>query len=102
MARPGNYKWSRLKRRPVRVKKPETLAEQLDSLGRFAAHYKLSHRITVVNDDSLGKHYGLIGIPHVVLIDRAGRVRLIHSGSSAKQSQELKAMVEELMKAASD
>jgi len=49
----------------------------------------------------LGKHYAIISVPHVVLIDRAGQVRLIQSGSSKEHSRELRAKVIELLKESS-
>ena len=50
----------------------------------FAAHHKLEHLLqTMPKDDieSVYENYKVKGIPHVVLIDRKGNVRLVKVGA---------------------
>ena len=46
-------------------------------LAKFAEQHDLPHSFAIQNDRSLSDYYAVTRIPHVVLIDRTGTVRLI-------------------------
>jgi hypothetical protein len=66
---------------------------------KFAEQNKLAHPFAINEDRSLSKFYAVTGIPHVVLIDRAGKVRMVKVGAgpaTAKAiSEELKKLIAE-------
>ena len=50
-------------------------------LVEFARSHDLKHRFAIQADDSLSDYYGVTGIPHVVVIDQQGIVRMMRIGS---------------------
>src|SRR5262249_16210105 len=50
-------------------------------LVKFAESHNLKHRFAIAADDSLSEYYGVSGIPHVVVIDQQGKIRLMRVGS---------------------
>jgi hypothetical protein len=47
----------------------------------------------------MGSEYGVSGIPHVVLVDRAGIVQLVKTGSGETTAEEIQAKIKELIEA---
>ena len=45
----------------------------------------------------MNQEYGVTGIPHAVLIDRQGRVRMVKIGSGEKNSRDLENMIKQLL-----
>lgn len=74
---------------------PEQEAEMLQ---KFAAYYHLKHRFAVQEDQSLSKYYGVSGIPHVVVIDQQGKVRMIRVGSGKQNAKDIGDLLAELLK----
>jgi thiol-disulfide isomerase/thioredoxin len=72
-------------------------AEEQQMLQKFAKQNKLQHRFAVQTDNTLSEYYAVTGIPHVVLIDRSGKVRMIRVGSGEKNATELEAMIKTLL-----
>jgi hypothetical protein len=66
-------------------------------LAKFAEHHNLHHRFAIQKDRTLAEFYAVSGIPHVVLIDREGKVRLIRVGSGEKNAQDISEMLEKLI-----
>ena len=57
-----------------------TAEEENEMLGKFAEHHSLHHRFAVQKEgSSLAEYYAVAGIPHVVLIDQEGKVRLVRA-----------------------
>ena len=72
-------------------------AEQ-EMLKKFAAHHKLHHRFGVQPKDlKVAEYYGVTGIPHVVIIDQEGKIRMMKVGSGEQNAKELDAMLESLL-----
>jgi thiol-disulfide isomerase/thioredoxin len=66
----------------------------------FAAHHKLAYRLTVLpKADALQtfNDYGVNGVPQLVLIDRAGVVRLIRVGDVEQNSGLLESEIKKLL-----
>src|SRR5690606_28818908 len=56
--------------------------QELEMLDKFMTHHELLHPTIVTPDDTdMYTEYGVSGIPHAVLIDRKGVVRMIKVGS---------------------
>lgn len=68
------------------------------ALQKFAEHYRLKHRLAVTPPDSeFSESYGVTGIPHVVLIDRSGSIRLIRVGNTEENARDIEAMINKLL-----
>jgi peroxiredoxin len=66
-------------------------------LVKFAESHNLHHRFAIQKDKSLAEYYAVSGIPHVVVIDRAGKIRLIRVGSGDKNAKDIGEMLEKLI-----
>ena len=72
--------------------------EELKMLDSFMVSYELKHPTIVTPKDSkMNQEYGVTGIPHAVLIDRQGRVRMVKIGSGEKNSRDLENMIKQLL-----
>lgn len=78
------------------VAKP-TPAEEQEMLKKFAEHHKLQHRFAIQTDNSLAEYYAVTGIPHVVVIDQTGKIRLIRVGSGEQNAKDVEAMIVSLL-----
>jgi thiol-disulfide isomerase/thioredoxin len=59
--------------------------EERAAMVRFAEHHRLGHAIGFLAENStLPQEYGVAAIPHVVLLDRQGKVRLIQDNGAAR------------------
>jgi thiol-disulfide isomerase/thioredoxin len=71
-----------------------------EMLKDFAVHHKLKHLLmTMPKDDVLRtfEDYGVGGIPHVVVIDRKGVVRLVRIGSGDDNAKAIEAEIKKLI-----
>jgi len=92
-----NFVWDAEGERAKPSNDKVTEAQEQDMLKQFAAHNKLTHRIAVDKEGKMADFYGVTGIPHVVLIDRHGKIRLIKVGASPDTAKEIEAMLEKLI-----
>ncbi len=94
-----NYAWDPDADRPMRAQGKERVApeKEREMLAKFAERHKLHHRFAIQKDDALSDYYGVSGMPHVVLIDRSGKIRLIRVGRGEKRTQEIQEMLEKLI-----
>lgn len=101
LTRHYNYKWDETKNRASRKAKGDeknTMAEELEMLAKFAGHHKLKHRFAIQPDREISKYYHVSGIPHVVVIDRKGKIRLMKVGSGSANAKAVEAMIRKLIK----
>jgi hypothetical protein len=70
--------------------------EEQEMLQRFAEHHKMQHRIAIYGD-SLEEHYHAASVPHMVLLDRAGKVRFYDVGGAPQRLQEMETVIEMLL-----
>lgn len=90
------FGWDEVAARPKR--EPELKPEQeREATEQFLKHHELKHPIAYVTDSDLQKHYYVSGIPHVVLIDRQGKVRLFRVGSSDKNVADIEEAIKECL-----
>jgi thiol-disulfide isomerase/thioredoxin len=91
------YAWDEESGKAVRSQEEVPPEKEQEALGKYAESKGLLHRIAFQKDRVLSEYYGVTGIPHVVVIDREGKVRLIRVGSGEKNAQDIEAMIEELI-----
>jgi thiol-disulfide isomerase/thioredoxin len=94
-----NFTWDDAAGRPARAQGQEKVApeKEREMLVKFAAHHNLHHRFAIQKDKTLAEYYAVTGIPHVVLIDREGKIRLIRVGSGDKNAKDIQEMLEKLL-----
>jgi thiol-disulfide isomerase/thioredoxin len=76
-----------------------TPEEELAMLEKFADYYQLTHRFAVTKQGNreLSEYYGVSGIPHVVVIDKEGKVRMIRVGSGKQNADDIGKLLAELL-----
>jgi thiol-disulfide isomerase/thioredoxin len=88
------YGWDEEAGRPKRETELEPEAERA-AMEHFVKHHELRHPIAYVSDRELQEHYVVSGIPHAVVIDRHGKIRLFRIGSGEANAADLKKAIEE-------
>lgn len=97
MTRYYQYDWDDAAEGIERVEGLEPEKERA-AMVRFAAHHKLKHRFGVMPEKSeFAESYGVQGIPQVVLIDRAGKVRMIRVGSGSRNAHDLEDAIKQAL-----
>lgn len=95
-----NYTWDEEKERPVRGKRGEEgdPAAEHETIRKFLASHGLTHpSIVTPNETEMQTEYAVTGIPHAVVIDREGIVRLIKVGSGSANAEAIEAKIKELL-----
>lgn len=98
LTRNYNYTWDDSKKRASKSKEKITQEQELEMLAKFAEHHRLGHRFAIQPDRDISQFYHVSGIPHVVVIDRKGRVRLMKVGSGPANAKAVEAMIKKLIK----
>jgi thiol-disulfide isomerase/thioredoxin len=91
------YDWDAKQKHIVRPEKPLEPAQEDAATTAFIKHYKLNYRIAVLTDRDLQQKYVVSGIPHAVLIDKQGTIRLIRVGSSQENADALEAGIRQML-----
>lgn len=97
MTRHYNYEWNDATNRASRRKDPTTPEEEAEMLKKFAKHHKLHHRFAIQDGRDISSYYGVTGIPHVVVIDQKGKIRLMRVGSGEKNAKDIEGMLKKLL-----
>lgn len=92
-----NYHWDEAAGKAVRAQEKVPVEDELAMLEKFAGQHDLHHRFAVQVDSRMSSYYGVTGIPHVVIIDREGKVRLMKVGSGEANAKEIAALLAELL-----
>lgn len=92
-----NYKWNDEAKKAARVAEKQTPAEEQEMLVKFAELHELKHRFAIEANRSLSQFYGVTGIPHVVIIDREGKIRLMKVGSGEANAKEIGDLLAQLL-----
>ena len=90
------FGWDEVAARPKREAELEPEKER-EATEQFLKHYELKHPIAYMTHSDLQKHYYVSGIPHVVLIDRQGKIRLFRIGSGEKNVADIEAAIKECL-----
>jgi hypothetical protein len=81
-----NIEWDSATNQARRSTETVTPESEQEMLKRFAAQHNLHHRLVVQSDESkTADYYGAATMPHVVVIDQQGKVRLIRAGVIARR-----------------
>jgi thiol-disulfide isomerase/thioredoxin len=91
-----NYGWNEETGRPERTGDIEPEAERA-AMEKFVAHHELRHPVAYFTDRQLQEFYVVNGIPHAVLIDRRGNVRLFRIGSGDANAADLEKAIKECL-----
>lgn len=94
-----NFKWDEKAGRAMRAQGEKVKSEdELAMLEKFADHHKIHHRLAVqAKDSKASEYYGVSGIPHVVVIDKTGVVRMVKVGSGEANATAIAKLLEELV-----
>lgn len=94
------YKWDDEAGAPKRAKGEDeevTPEQERAMLEKFALKHELGHRFAIQPDREVSEHYHVSGIPHVVLIDRKGKVRLVRVGGGPANAEAISEMLAKLI-----
>ncbi len=93
-----NFNWDDAEGRPVRSEEKLSEEQEQEMLRKFAAHHSLHHRFAIQKKEgTLDDYYKVQGIPHVVVIDQEGKIRLIRVGSGSRNAKKIDALLAELL-----
>lgn len=98
VTRKYNYSWNEDTKKASKSEGEVSIEDELVMLDKFIASHELTHGTIVTPEDSnMQKEYGVSGIPHAVLIDKKGNVRLIKVGSGDKNAADIEAEIQKLL-----
>jgi thiol-disulfide isomerase/thioredoxin len=92
-----NYQWDEATKKASRSTDKVSHEDELEMLAKFAESYDLKHRFALEADRSLSEYYGVTGIPHVVVIDQQGKIRMMKVGSGEANAKEIGALLAQLL-----
>ena len=92
-----NYDWNEEAERAERAEEEVSHESEQAMLEKFAEKFELQHRFGVQEDSELSEYYGVTGIPHVVVIDREGKIRLIRVGADKQNAKDIEKMIPKLL-----
>lgn len=93
-----NFHWDDATGRVIRGEGKVAPESEREMLVKFARKHDLRHRIALQKKTSrVSLYYGVAGIPHYVVIDRQGKVRMIRAGSGEKHTQEIGELLAKLV-----
>jgi thiol-disulfide isomerase/thioredoxin len=94
-----NFAWDEQEKKASRSEKKLSHDAEQSMLARFAESHELKHRLVIEVGRSLSDYYGVVGIPHVVVIDRQGKISLMRVGSGVDNAKEIGDMLAQLLDA---
>jgi thiol-disulfide isomerase/thioredoxin len=98
VTRQYNMRWDESKENYGRSDTPVELADEMSMLEKFVAKHELTHRTMVTPEKSdMQARYAVTGIPHAVVIDKQGIVRLVKVGSGSQNAEEIESMIKKLL-----
>jgi thiol-disulfide isomerase/thioredoxin len=90
------YGWNEETGRAERIQDIDPEAERA-AMEQFIKHHELRHPVAYVTDRQLQEFYVVNGIPHVVVIDRQGKVRLFRIGSGEANAVAVEEAIKECL-----
>lgn len=98
VTRQYNMRWDENTENYARSQTPVELEDEMNMLNKFVAKHQLTHRTMVTPEKSdMQARYAVTGIPHAVLIDKQGIVRLVKVGSGSQNAEEIESMIKKLL-----
>lgn len=99
VTRPYNFSWDMESDSPVGGEEPVEVDVEKDAVERFMKKHDLPFSgLLAPKPDHLFSDYGVSGIPHIVVIDRKGVVRLMKVGHSRESATAVRVMIQRLLK----
>lgn len=95
-----DYEWDESAQRAKKAADDITPEAEHEMLKKFAEFHSLKHRFALQTDRSLSEYYAVTGIPHVVVIDQQGKIRMVRVGSGEKNANDISGLLAELLPAA--
>jgi thiol-disulfide isomerase/thioredoxin len=92
-----NFRWDDEAGRPTRSSEPVEPEAEQEMLKKFAELHNLQHRFAIQDGRGLSEFYVVSGIPHVVVIDREGKVQLVRVGAGGQTAHEIEEKIAELI-----
>jgi thiol-disulfide isomerase/thioredoxin len=93
-----NFEWDETTGKVKRSQGKVAASDEQKMLAKFAESHGLTHRFAVQGQEStLDDYYGVTGIPHVVVIDQEGKIRLMKVGSGEANAKAIGEMLEQLL-----
>jgi thiol-disulfide isomerase/thioredoxin len=92
-----DYEWNDDDERAAKAEGDITPEAEQEMLKKFAAHHNLKHRFGIQKDNALSEYYGVTGIPHVVVIDQQGKVRMMRVGSGEANAKAIDELLAQLL-----
>ena len=92
-----NYKWNEANGRAIRSRVKVSPADEQAMIEKFCKKHKLQHRMVFQSGRDLSSSYAVTVIPHVVVIDREGKVRMIRGGYSKQNGKDIGELLEKLV-----
>jgi thiol-disulfide isomerase/thioredoxin len=92
-----NYAWDEESGRAARSQEEVAPEKEQEMLVKFAEQHDLHHRFAIQQDASMSDYYAVSGIPHVVVIDQEGKVRLYKIGSGEENAKAVEEMIAQLL-----
>ncbi|MFM8400834.1 MAG: TlpA family protein disulfide reductase, partial [Pirellula sp.] len=98
VTRQYNMRWDENTENYARSQTPVELDDEMQMLNKFIAKHQLTHRTMVTPEKSdMQERYSVTGIPHAVVIDKQGIVRLVKVGSGSQNAEEIESMIKKLL-----
>jgi thiol-disulfide isomerase/thioredoxin len=92
-----NFKWDAEAKKANHAGQPVTHEEEQEMLVKFAESHALKHRFGIESGGAMSDFYGVTGIPHVVVIDQQGIVRLMKVGSGEENAKAIGDLIDKLL-----
>ncbi len=98
VTRQYNYSWDEDKATATRSEQPVSLEDEMTMLEKFIGKHALTHRTMITPEKSdMQARYHVTGIPHAVVIDKQGLVRLVKIGSGSENAKEIEQTIAKLL-----
>lgn len=91
-----NYGWDAETGRATK-QEDITPEQEQEMLVHFAEHHQLHHRFAIQSGREMSDYYGVSGIPHVVVIDRENKVRMMRVGSGSQNAEDVGELLSKLI-----
>ncbi len=93
-----NMTWDEEQQTPQRGETEVSREEELEAIQKFVKKYELPYPSLVMPKDSgMNEQFGVTGIPHVVLIDKQGRIRMVKVGTGENGAKDIEEKIKELL-----
>lgn len=94
-----NYEWNTDTNKAARAAQGTMVSHEDEQamLVKFAEEHDLKHRFAIQEGSDMSDYYAVSGIPHVVVIDQEGKVRLMRIGSGEKNASDISKVLAELL-----